>query len=302
MMQSEQKLIGKKALVTGATSGIGLQTMRALAAEGADLIGVGRSALRCQAAREIILRDIPEARVLYLVADLAEMRQVRALAQQAQAALGAGQAMAAAAPLDILVNNAGTYADRRRMTADGFEYTLAVNHFAPFLLTRLLYSCLAASASGRVITVSSDSHLRTWLNTARMNRPWVYNGLWAYKQSKLANVLFTAEFNRRAQGSAVCAYAIDPGLVNTEIGLKGTGAFSRWVWRWRQRSGVAPETPARTILFLACAEPAPARSDVYWYDCRPKQPSRQALRTDLAAALWDTSSRACGLDDTLCEG
>ncbi|NMC84126.1 MAG: short-chain dehydrogenase, partial [Anaerolineaceae bacterium] len=125
--------------------------------------------------------------------------------------------------------------------------------------------------------------------------PLLYNSLWAYKVSKLANVLFSAEFNRRHTGESPRAFAVDPGLVNTNIGFKGTGALARFVWRQRQKAGVDSSVPASTILFVA-ADPAAMQSEaVYWYLSAPQQPSRAASNPQLAAAVWQESARLCHL-------
>jgi len=123
-----------------------------------------------------------------------------------------------------------------------------------------------------------------------------YNTLLAYKQSKLANVLFSAELNRRlGSRSAIRAYAADPGLVNTRIGLKGTGGIEKWVWEHRMSGGVSPEQGAATVVFLA-ADPSVEESDaVYWKDCQPAQPSRRARQPHEAARLWELSERLCGV-------
>jgi NAD(P)-dependent dehydrogenase (short-subunit alcohol dehydrogenase family) len=173
---------------------------------------------------------------------------------------------------------------------------LAVNHLAPFLLTNELLSLLLAAPDGRVITVSSDSHYRTWIDLNRLNSPLPYIGLWAYKVSKLANVLFTLELNRRLTGSTVRAFAVDPGLVNTGIAEKGGPGLSRLVWRFRRSSGTPPEVPARTILYLAGAPIPKENAAFYWRDLEPVLPSRQARDGRMAQALWELSSRMVHLE------
>ncbi len=291
-MSEIKTLSGKNIVVTGATAGIGLYCLLALARAGAAVIGVGRSAERCRAAEAFIRSEVPDAQVEYLLADLSLQSQVRLLAQQIGMRLGQRGQTA----LDALVNNAGVYSQNLVRTAEGIELTLAVNHLAVFLLTLEVMPLLQAAPQGRVLTVSSNSHYRARLNPARLNRPWLYVGLVAYAQSKLANVLFTTEFNRRMQDSRVRAFAVDPGLVNTDIGLKQGGALSRLVWASRSRLGDPPEKPAKTVLHL-CQEPSlNASRDLYWRDCQPKASSPQALREDLARDLWEKSLELCSLE------
>jgi retinol dehydrogenase 12 len=289
-MSNMYSLIGKTAVVTGATSGIGLATAEMLAAQGATVIGVGRNGEKAERAEQQIRTANPSARISYLLADFTRLTSVRQLASSIQTTLtetGAGH-------LDILVNNAGTYNDACRLTEDGLETTQAVNHFAPFLLTHLLLDVLCGPHIGRVISVSSESHERTWLNPERFHRPLVYNGLWAYKVSKLANVLFIAELNRRYSSRGLRGFAIDPGLVSTDIGFKGTGWLARRVWQMRKDAGISAQIPADTITYLAAAPLAELGEAIYWKERKPVRPSDQARRSDLAERLWKSSEKLTG--------
>jgi retinol dehydrogenase-12 len=201
----------------------------------------------------------------------------------------------------VLVNNAGTYCGHKVITGDGVERTFAVNHLAPFLLTHLLLPILSASPLGRVITVSSDSHYHARIVPEKVSNPWFYFGLRAYSQSKLANVLFTAEFNRRNKTSSPRAFAVDPGLVNTDIGLKETGPLAGLAWKSRQRKGVKPEVPARTILHLAGGPSLQNSDEIYWKDSLPKQPNRSAFDPELARRLWEVSCKLCHINDYFTE-
>lgn len=284
-------LSGKSVMITGATAGIGLESAVGAAGEGAFVIGTGRDEDRCAAAREMILRRVPDARVVFACADLASQQGVRSLATQVLTLLEQD----GRSSLDVLVNNAGTYCGRKTFTTDGIEKTLAVNHLAPFYLTHLLLPLIQAAPVGRVVTVSSNSHYHATLNPERVSNPLFYFGLWAYQSSKLANVLFSAEFNRRNSNPEVQAFAVDPGLVNTDIGLKETGPLARLVWRQRQQRGTSADIPARTILHVA-AEPGLLGSNaVYWKDSAPLQPAKKALDPDLARRLWEESCRLCGI-------
>jgi NAD(P)-dependent dehydrogenase (short-subunit alcohol dehydrogenase family) len=288
-MTDTPELNGKIAVVTGATSGIGLASVIALTKMGATVLAVGRSDSRCTEAEKKIKQDVPDVDIRFLMADLSAMEQVRRLARDIRRELS----NRSIDRLDILVNNAGVYVDRYTRTLDGFELTMAVNHFAPFLLTHELLPLLLAGPAGRVITTSSDSHYNTWLDIPHIHRPILYNGLWAYKCSKLANVLFTKQFNRIYRSQGVRAFAIDPGLVSTDIGFKQTGKLARWVWQKRKDAGVPAEIPARTIAFLAGMPLDHYPDQDYWYDCRPKPASKQANRQDLALDLWEESVKSC---------
>jgi NAD(P)-dependent dehydrogenase (short-subunit alcohol dehydrogenase family) len=281
----------KIAVITGATSGIGYQTALTLLENGFEVIGIGRDPARCRCAEEKIRGHLPKAAVKYFIADLSRQSQVRAAAGDIKEYL----AVRGIPTLDVLVNNAGTFADRYTPTEDGVEMTLAVNHIAPFLLTHELLPLIMAAPSGRVITVSSESHHNTWMDFNYLQRPLIYVSLWAYKVSKLANVLFSAEFNRRMTGVPVRAYAVDPGLVNTDIGLKGTSGFSQMIWKMRQRSGTGAELPAATIAHL-CNGLLEDKEALYWRNSRPGKASRQALNPNTASRLWEMSSQLCALE------
>jgi retinol dehydrogenase 12 len=296
-MDPTKELTGKTAVVTGATSGIGLAAALTLSQHGANVIGIGRNRQRCEKAESEILATYPEAKICFLLADLSSQSEVRKLAREI-----IGLLKHQGIPnLDILVNNAGTYSQNKVLTEDGIELTFATNHLAPFLLTQELVPFLLASSTGRVITVSSDSHYSASINPKTAANPAFYFGLQAYARSKLANVLFTAEFNRRKANSTVHAYAVDPGLVKTDIALKGQPLFSRILWKWRSSGGVDPDVPARTILFLASNQGIQNSRDNYWYKSQPKRCSPLATRLDLAKELWHISSTLCGLEENIWE-
>lgn len=278
-------------VVTGATSGIGFQAALDFAQSGAFVIGVGRNPARCEEAKIKILLSVPGARIHFLVADLASQKQIHSLAQAVTPVL----ADAGFQSLDVLVNNAGVYMGSKEFTEDGIETTFAVNHLAVFLLTTLLLPLLEKSPGSRVITVSSDSHYHTNFNPEKASNPSFFFGLWAYKVSKLSNILFSAEFNRLRHGKAPRAFAVDPGLVNTEIGAKDTGGLAQFVWNSRKKQGVSPKAPSKTILFLAADPSVMTSEEVYWHDSQPKTPSRTSKNLALARRLWLESCRLCSL-------
>jgi retinol dehydrogenase 12 len=287
-MNPEYNFSKKTIIITGATAGIGFRTALEFCRRGAVVIGVGRSPERCQSAREAILREVPQAKIEYLIADLSRQSEVRRLADEIKAKVRS---------IDVLVNDAGTYMGKLVLTEDSIETTIAVNHIAPFLLTNLLLPLLEKTPDSRIITVSSESHQRTFIRPEHIQKPLLFIGLWQYKLSKLANILFTVEFNRRRRGFAPHAFAVDPGLVNTDIGLKGTDFLTGFVWRKRQHLGVDPIQPATTILTLAGDDEAPMSDAVYWRDSKPSKPARNAVDADLAFRLWEMSVKLCHLEE-----
>ncbi len=279
----------KTYVVTGATSGIGLAVAEGLVQRRAAVIGVGRSAERCRAAEGYLRSLAPGAQVHYLQSDLSLQSEVNRLAGQVSERLDG-------APLDGLVNNAATFACWMTLTAEGVELQWAVNHLAPFLLTTRLMPSLQTAPYARVVTVSSGSHRagRIKWDDPQLRRR--YNGLSAYQNTKLANVLFTLELNRRlGKDSSVRALAADPGLVKTDIGMKGTPPGVGWLWRLRRSGGSRPEKLAAGVIFLLSEKALQTAQDIYWKDCQPRRPARQALDLESASRLWTLSAQMTGL-------
>jgi NAD(P)-dependent dehydrogenase (short-subunit alcohol dehydrogenase family) len=278
---------------------------------GASVIGVGRSQARCQEAQNHLLHSNPDAEVAYCIADLALQSQISSLGGEIREIL----ASRGKASLDGLINNAGAFTWWLTLTPEGFEMQWAVNHLAPFLITHELLPLLRNAPAARVITVSSASHYHGRLNWDDLQLRRRYNGLRAYENTKLANVLFTLEFNRRmGPTSPIRALAADPGLVKTDIGLKGTPALVRAVWQWRRRGGISPQKSAAGIVLLLGdlsphGETSPPgktlpagmsmpqeRPAVYWKDGQPQAASRFALDEQAAERLWQQSEQMCGIE------
>lgn len=291
----EQNGTGKIFVLTGATSGIGFAAARLLLQAGTSVIGVGRSAERCEGARAALLNELPQADIQFCIADLSLLSQVSALAEDIKhrlAAMGREH-------LDGLINNAGAFTFWLTLTAEGLETQWATNHLSPFLLTHKLLPFLAKAPTARVVTVSSGSHYHTHLRWQDIQLRKNYNGLLAYKQTKLANVLFTAELNRRlGQNSTIRAFASDPSLVKTDIGLKSGSALARWVWKLRRAGGVEPVVSAKGIVFLTLEPSIQDSPAIYWKDSRPKAPNPYALDPVNGWRLWEISAQMCGLAES----
>ena len=293
---------GRTILVTGCSvGGLGFHTALELARRGARVVLAGRTDDKLAEAERRITDDVPNAELSRLVVDLADLSSVR------QAASGA----AALGPIDCLVNNAGVMATPERRTPDGFELQLATNHFGPFLLTGLLLPQLVASGDGRVVAVSSQMHRvakRAPLEDPR-ERTSRYRRWPTYARSKLANLLFTFELDRRCRAAdlPVKALAAHPGYAGTHLVVNGqTGGLGgpvASILHGANRALSQPAAAGALPLLMAATDDLPGSTY-----CGPGGPgeARGAPRpvgsTSLARdeqaqrQLWELSERAVGLD------
>lgn len=279
-MTSNLPMSGQTALVTGATGGIGLATAVALAGLGARVGVVGRDEKRTAAAVQAVLAVPGSGGADGFLADFSDPREVRALA---------AEVLAAYSRLDVLVNNAGGYWSDRHVSADGLEWTFAVNHLAPFLLTSLLEERLRESAPARIVTVASDAHRAGRIEFDDLQAERGYAGMRAYAQSKLANILFTRELARRLSGSGVAAYSVHPGTVRTGFAREDASRLFRLVLRAGALLMKSPEQGAQTSVYAASSPELVGRTGEYLAKSRVAKPSARAQDDVAAARLWSVS-------------
>ncbi|MDD5307419.1 MAG: SDR family oxidoreductase [Deltaproteobacteria bacterium] len=267
--------------MTGASSGIGLEIARGLARHGDRVVLLCRDAGRAEAAVASIREDVPGAALEVVLADLSLQSEVRS---------------AAAAILDrcprlhVLVNNAGVYSARRRETAEVIELQLAVNHLAPFLLTRLLEDRLAASAPSRIVNVVSSLHRMARLDMDDLQawRSYRHFGLGQYAVTKLLAILATRERARRLGGTGVAVNCVHPGGAATNI-------WPAWQRPFARLFMASPAMGAMPVLSVA-ADPAFAEvTGAYVTRKGIEEPSPAARDPDLAARAWAASEAMCGL-------
>jgi NAD(P)-dependent dehydrogenase (short-subunit alcohol dehydrogenase family) len=209
------RLTGRRVIVTGANSGLGYQTALALAGCGAEVTLAVRSTGRGAEAAESIRALQPAAQVSVEALDLADLASIRGFADRWSQSHPSG--------LDLLINNAGVMAIPERTTADGFEMQFGTNHLGHFALTGLLLPALVASPNARVVTVSSQAHRMGRMDFQDLMGTKKYRSWGAYGQSKLANLLFTAELQHRVDqaGMSIKAMAAHPGLASTNLAAAG---------------------------------------------------------------------------------
>ncbi len=276
-------LTGKTAIVTGASSGLGLETAVALARAGARVVLVGRNQAKTAALADIRRRSgaDPDA-VEFVLCDLSSQASIRQLA---------ATVLARCPRLDILVNNAGTVSVARKLTVDGIEVTFAVNHLGYYLLTRLLREQIVASAPARIVNVASHLHYHGTLDFDDLSFARGYHILRAYARSKLGNVLFTCELAKRLLGTGVTVNALHPGDVATNI-WRGAPSWSQpFLGLAKKLLMISPEEGARRITYLAASPEVQGWTGLYFEKNQPRLPSRLSRKDGLAARLWTESAR-----------
>jgi NAD(P)-dependent dehydrogenase (short-subunit alcohol dehydrogenase family) len=282
-------MTGKVCLITGATSGIGWETAKALASQGAMVALVGRDAARTQKAIDGIRANAPKAQLESYSGDLSAQEQVRRLAQEFQSRHDR---------LDVLINDAGAVFTTRRESVDGIEMTLALNHLAPFLLTSLLLDTLKAGAPSRIVTVSSGAHLSAKVNFDDLQLARSYSPWRAYGQSKLMNVLFTNEVARRLADTGVTANTLHPGFVASNFG-KSEGPFWTAAFSLMRPFMISAENGAQTVIYLASSPEVAGATGGYYVDCKPSRSSNIARDEPTARRLWEVSEQLTGLPTTV---
>ena len=291
------RLNGRTVIVTGANSGLGYCTALALANSGADVTLAVRSVERGEAAARTIRASVTSATVSVASLDLADLTSIRAFAQRFSSEHPSG--------LDLLINNAGIMAVPKSTTADGFEMQFGTNHLGHFALTGLLLPALVAVPGSRVVTVSSFAHRMGKMNFADLMGARSYRAWGAYGQSKLANLLFTAELQRRLSLAAmhVKAMSAHPGYANTNLQTAvarkaGRTLQARMTHSFNNLAAQSAQSGALPTLFAATAPGLPGDSFVgpdgfMQLRGHPVLVDRSAAARDMeaAATLWQVSEQ-----------
>jgi NAD(P)-dependent dehydrogenase (short-subunit alcohol dehydrogenase family) len=285
-------LTGRHAIVTGANTGIGLETTRVLALRGCDVTMACRDLEKAGSARQSILSEnggsITPEQLHVRELDLASLDSVRDFATGT---------LASDRPLHLLINNAGVMLPDRRTTRDGFEAHFGINHLGHFLLTRLLEPRLRESAPARVAMVSSSAMQFAALTPELEDLDWKtrkWSGWRAYGSSKLMNLLFANEFNRRLEGDGIVANTLHPGIVKTELGRDQSWPMKIFgLLMWPVMKEV--DRGAATTLLVATSPEYAERGGEYLEDCAPARTPKSGDDRRLAADLWKRSQQLVGL-------
>jgi retinol dehydrogenase 12 len=274
----------KIALITGANSGVGLETAKELAAAGFDLILLVRSIAKAKATQETILGSFPDTKIDYEIADLEDIDSVKMAAQNIKNRY---------IKIDRLLNNAGYSADKIAFTKEGYERSFVANHLGHFVLTINLLDLLEASGEGRIISVSSAAHVlgnvkRFFIKNDRNLTPFK-----AYSDGKLANILFTKGLAKRFAGKPILAFSLHPGVVGTNFGGNFTGVSGLLV-KLAHPFMISSEKGAKTSIFLATTPLENVKKDngKYFDKCKVKNTQNNDITNDNINWFWEKSLEA----------
>ncbi|MFA5765913.1 MAG: SDR family NAD(P)-dependent oxidoreductase [Bacilli bacterium] len=269
----------KTVLITGATSGIGLEVAKECVKNGYRVIGIGRSIEKNNTAINLLKETSEFSEIKYYNADLLEVEAVKSVAKEIACFIEAecnGQ-------LYGLINNAGCVRSWFQTNSSGYEHQFALNHLASVMLTHQLLPYLIKGA-GRIIMTSSKSHKLMKIHWKDIMFEKGYRPLMVYKQSKLCNLLFAYVINDRYISQGIKAYAVDPGLVNTRIGLKNTKGLVNKVWNIRRKLGVSPSIPAKTYIWILNQKDHP--NSLYYFQSAPRKHSKEVNKNNSDRLLY----------------
>ncbi len=281
-----QDLVGKVILITGATDGIGKAAAMDFAKRGATLTIVGRNKEKTERVLAELKAAAGNENIDLLLCDLSRLADVRRAADKFKAEHDR---------LDVLANNAGATFKSPVLSPDGFELTFALNYLAHFQLTTSLLDLIRTTPGARVVSTSSAMQARGKLDIEKTPTSLEGSGPGAYATSKLANILFTKELQRRLSGTTATANCFHPGMVRTQFGGFGSdqGFLLNVVYTLARPFAITPEQGADSLIWLATSPEAASLKGEYVSKRRPIAPQKQAQDPRLAADLWNLSERLC---------
>ena len=284
--KSDEPMTGKVCIITGATSGVGLEAAKKLAKGGAHIVMVCRNMVKAETiSKEInVTWDVP---VDIVIADFSELDEVRKAADLI---------LKTYPKIDVLINSAGLHSTKRRLTSEGFELGFCVNHLASFLFTQLLMERIKESAPARIIQVNSEGHRFNGLDQNDLN--WekrFYTGLRGYGASKTAQLLTIWEINDQLKGSNVTINALHPGDVKTNIGSNNGWLYRTFshhvIWRFLKDPVISGEA----IYYLAAAPEMSHVSGRFFNLTVEEKPAAHALDREMGKQIMAISMKMTGL-------
>lgn len=272
--------LGKTAFVTGATSGIGKSLVFTLLKADIDVIGLGRNEEKI----ESLISEVDALGYGYKLSivhgDLSNHNSIIDISNQVIKILNEKQIK-----IDFMCHVAGRVTSGYHISQDLHELTFQVNHLAVVDLTYQLINYMNHQQSSRILVVSSQSHYRANINFDNLETKTYYTILRSYKRSKLYNVLFVRGFSKRYQEIPI--YAIDPGLVRTDIGTKNTSKLASFIWRWRSKKGIHPEVAARHMVDVILDPSFDEQSGSYVRHGKVVSSNPVTYKENVIDRLWD---------------
>ena len=277
-------MLNKLCVITGANSGIGFETAKALAQNGAYIVMVCRNEDKAELAKKAILELSPSAGIDIVLCDFSIQSEIHKAAQEVIQKYD---------KIDILINNHGFIAAERTETIDDLEETFAVNHIGYFLFTNLLLNNLKAADKARIINVASDAHRAGKFDPKNLQLKTGYSAMKAYGNSKLFNILFTKELAHRLSDTNITTNCLHPGVIRSNFG-SGSNFVVRTFWKIAGPFMTSPEDGAQTTIYLATADEVEAVNGAYFKNKKAISPRIKATNMDHAKSLWDISNQLCG--------
>jgi len=285
---SQQPLQDKVVVITGASSGIGLETAKQLAGRGAEVVMIVRDPIRGGHARSQVAEVATGKSPVLLGADLAVQADIRRVAQRIRDRYD---------HIDILINNAGNAFNHRELSPDGIELTWAINQLAPFLLTELLLPLIVRSPAGRIVNLTTNVYSHK-LDLDNLQGERKYSWMGAYRISKLGLVLFTTELARRVKGAGVSVVLVSPVGTKTNFGGGGPSGLLGAMFSVMKHTP-ATKTADQSAQGVVWAATAPELSDntgVFYMGGKKHSLKGAATNPSLAAEVWKISEQQTGID------
>ncbi len=280
---------GKTCIVTGSNSGIGKETAIALAEMGATVIMAVRNLESGQAALEHILQEVNEPHIELMHCDVASRSAIEKFASEFKAKFDS---------LHVLVNNAGAVINRRQMTDDGFERTLAVNYLGPFLLTRELLPLLKSSAPARVVNLSSGLYKSGRVNLDDLQSEKKYSSQNVYRNAKLLLLMQTYSLARKLEGSGVTINGVLPGFVATNLGRNSGSRMQSLMFGMMKPFQLSPKEGAETSVYAASSSEVEGQSGKCFSKKQVITTTELSNDESLQNQLWAKTIEMLGITDT----
>ena len=280
------EMTGKICLVTGSNSGIGKETVLALSKMDATIVMVVRDKTRGDKALTEIVNQTGNTKIDLMICDLSSMDSIRRFAEEFKKTY---------ARLDVLINNAGAVFNKRQVTPEGFERTLAVNYLAPFLLTHELLTLLKDSSPSRIINVTSGLAKKGRVDLEDLQSEKKYAGMQTYSNAKLMLIMFTYELARRLEGKRVTANMLMPGFVATNLAKNSGSLRSSILFKIVRPMQISAKKGAQTSVYLASSEEMMAVSGKCFSKKKISITCPASYNEKMQKRLWNKTENMLGL-------